>query len=376
MTFKKTLFILLLVCIIVPFTAQATVTRVMGLGGTDANYIIKDAFNPSVWPQLIRNYPNLAGGEFSSMSFQKAYVNYDMGSDKCAFQISLDRTTAPKYTMGPDLTETGGGYNKLNVIWGRKFSDMLFGVGLSYAGKSLKYDAVGEDPSRDASYMNVGLNLGVTALEQKLDASLLVDFASFSDKVGGTKVLDNDGSMTIGLAARYWHKVNDRYALIPNLKFRNMKDSNKDSNGNKHGSTNTMFALGCGNNWTPVEDMLAIFELGIMSDTDKGTESGAKKVSEFDVYWRLGFESKIFDWLNGRIGAERNWVYGTDETIQGKPKYGTNVTSTYLGATMHWNRLYLDVLVEPAFLQNGPNFISGKTTDMFSQVSLKYDFNK
>jgi hypothetical protein len=376
MTFKKAIYLLLLVCIIVPFTAQATVTRVIGLGGSDANFIVKDAYNPSIWPQLIREYPNLAGGEFSAEEFQKAYINYDMGSDKCAFQISLDRSTSPRYSSGPDLSMVGGGYNKLSLIWGRKLQDMLIGVGLNYAGKSLKYDAVGEDPSRDASYTNIGLNLGLTALEKKLDASIGIDFASFSDKVGGTKVLDNDGSMTIGLAGRYWMKMSDRYALIPNIKFVNMKDSKKDNAGNKSGYTNTMFALGIGNNWTPVEDMLAIFELGLMSNNLKGTASGAAKDTEMDIYWRLGFETKIFTWLDGRFGAERNWVYETNETIQGKPKIGTNLTSTYLGASMHWNRLHLDVLVQPAFLQNGPNFISGKTTDIFNQVSLKYDFNK
>ena len=192
----------------------------------------------------------------------------------------------------------------------------------------------------------------------------------------GVKVVDNDGSKKLSMYARYWHKVNERYALIPNVKLWNKRDSYKDELGAKYGGTQTVISAGCGNNWTPVEDMLAIFEAGLLSNTYKRTTENAKKDTEFDVYWRLGFESKIFSWLDGRFGAYRNWESFKIKSVEGEPKYNATYTRTYLGTSVHWNRFRLDALVEPAFIQKGPNFISGRTSDLFSQVSLIYEFDK
>jgi hypothetical protein len=388
MTTSKKVLVAFLLFALIPLTAQATITRVIGMGGFDAKYILHDANTPTVWPQLVRNYANLAGAEISGNDFQKAYVNYDFGGEKSAIQISLDKSNSPMFLAGPEFPNSvGGGYNKLNFIYGRPMGDdMLIGLALNYAGKSFKQDENGPGGKKDISYSVIGLNLGWTGLEKKLDLALGFDFASFSDKEGGNEVNKNDGSMDISFAGRYWYQANDKYALIPNIKFMNKKDAYKDPSASateKGSLTTTMFALGVGNNWTPVEDMLSIFEVGLKSTNDKyeettaGTAAPAAKETETDIYWRLGFETKIFEWLNGRLGAERNWESLKDETALGKPETGTNVTATYLGASAHWNRLHLDLLVQPAFLQKGPYFISGAGSDgMFSQVSLWYDFNK
>lgn len=59
------------------------------------------------------------------------------------------------------------------------------------------------------------------------------------------------------------------------------------------------------------------------------------------------------------------------------PEAAFSQTNTYLGATANWNRMYLDLQVSPAFFNYGPYFISGSPSgDIFTRVSLKYDFNK
>ena len=185
MNLKRVFDLFLIVCLLLPFVANATVIRVAGLGGEGASFIVKDDDNVTIWPQLIRDYPNLAGGEISSHEFEKAFVNYDFGSEKWALQILFDKTEYPQYDAGPDLDIVPGDYNKLNVIFGRKVDNGLIGFGLNYAAKSLKIDSSAEYPSRDASYTDFGLSLGVTALERKLDLSVSADLALFSDKVNG-----------------------------------------------------------------------------------------------------------------------------------------------------------------------------------------------
>jgi hypothetical protein len=345
------------------------------MGGLNAGYILHDASNPGIWPQLVVDHPNLAGAEISASDFQKAYLIYGF-ENKSALEFVLDKDPSRTFLAGPDTLDfVPGGYNRLNAIYGWNMSDMLLGVGVTYTGKSLKHDATGRFDKRDASYSTFGANLGITALEKKLDASLGFEFASFTDKVGGVEVSKNDGSMLVKFAGRYWYQANDKYALIPNVKFLTKKDGMKNAAG-KASLETTNFAVGVGNNWTPVEDMLAIFEVGVMSLNNNYKTTTSTKDTEFDIYWRMGFESKIFDWLNGRLGAERSWESAKYKSELGSPEYTTAVTNTYLGATAHWNRLVLDLVVKPEFLQNGPNFISGKTSDMFSQVSLFYNFNK
>jgi hypothetical protein len=387
MSKNKTILAVILLLALIPLTANATITRVIGLGGENANYIIKDAYNPNIWPQLLREWPNLAGGEFytgaNGWDFQKAYINYDFGEDKCVMQIALDKEPGRKYGMAPDDLDllAAGPYNRLSVAVGRPVGDLLLGVGVNYTGKSYKSDAYGTVPAYDISYATYGIRLGASALEKKLDLALDVEIASFSEDTSGTTMIDNDNSMSMGFAGRYWYKASDTYALIPNAKFSMMKDAKKEGDHNGDSHTTTTFGVGIGNNWTPVDNMLAIFELGIMSTSMK-SEPMVNDVttettnSEMDIYWRLGFETKIFGWLDGRLGAERFWQSMTKESWSGKPDIGTNVTATYLGATAHWNRLNLDLLIAPAFMQHGPYFLSGVGGQTFERVSLKYDFNQ
>ncbi|MFZ5432894.1 MAG: hypothetical protein ACOZB3_03880 [Calditrichota bacterium] len=388
----KNLFVVILILALIPLTASATITRVIGMGGAGANYILKDAANPGIWPQLVAEYPNLAGGEFyaadGSWDFHKAYVNYKPG-DPCVLKFELDNLMTPHYMMSPVFPDEAiGGYNRLNITYGRTLNDMLIGLTLNYAAKS--YKETEGDNKADISYSTIGANLGLTALEKKLDLALGFETASWSDKQGSTTVNESDGAMALSFAGRYWYNVNERYDLIPTLRFATMKDGAKYGDDTE-ALTTTAFVLSVGNNWRPVEDMLSIFELGVQSVSEKaeakyGGVSTDLTNSELDIYWRLGFESKIFGWLNGRFGAERSWAMGglewyyDDNTglteFPGKPDIGTSLTNLYLGATAHWNRLYLDLLVEPMFLHNGPYFVTGdETYGMFGRVSLKYDFN-
>ncbi|MBU0507926.1 hypothetical protein KKH27_03690 [bacterium] len=457
MSKNKTILVVIFLLALIPLTANASITRVIGFGGSDAVFIIRDAFTPSVWPQLVVDYPRLAGAEFgsfvsgytadyvpiSSWGFTKAYINYDFGPGKSVVHFGLDKGVNPRYSQGPRrLLLTEGGYNRLSFIYGRPLGDMKVGLAINYTGKSSEKDvetAIDTVHSIkdqfEASYSTYGARFGLTALENKLDLALGVEFVSFSDDglqgeirsfdtTRSKSTWENDGSMSLSFVGRYWCHVNDQYSLIPNLRYSMMKDAGKGDWNNEYfdapvysgsmetgsmGNTVTEFALGMGNNWKPVENVLAVFEVGILSQTNKYEESYTERNtwthsgldttirsdtsyskdfsnSLFNVYWRLGFETKIFDWLNGRFGAERTWKSLTKEwtvdqynqvvEASGKPKYGTAITNTYLGATVHWNRLYIDLLVEPMFMRNGPYFISGQSTDIFSRVSLFYKFKE
>ena len=387
MFLRKVCFAALLLAIVVlPATSHATVTRVIGLGGADANYIVRDAFNSTVWPQLVKHYGMQAGmevygsGEYG-WDVQKAYVNYDFGSESSVLQFALDKLNTRNYGMLADnelsgLDDVPGGYNKLNITYGRPMGDdMLIGVGLHWAGKSYKTNE--EGGNFDDSYSEIGLLLGLTAMEEKLDVSLGFRSGGYTIDHNGATVAEADGASDIMISGRYWHEASETYTMVPSLAI-NMHTDNTKMGDDKGEYGSTMFRLGVGNNWTPKENLLVISELGLrsMGETMTIGEGEETTDSQTDIFWRIGVESEIFGWLWGRFGAERDWRGVTTESAVGQPEWSSSVTSTFVGATTRWNRFQADLLVHPSFFGYGPNFLSGYTDMIFTKASIKINFDK
>lgn len=387
MFLRKVLWTALILAVVaLPMTSNATVTRTMGLGGDGANFIIHDAYNSSVWPQLVRHYGKQAGAEFDEIDrpwdLYKVYVNYDFGDEKSALMLSLDKGSAREYgyLANSELATLDGlpdGYNKLNLTYGRPMGeDMLIGAALSFAGKTYKTDENGGN--YDDSYSSFGLKLGLTAVENKLDVSAGFSSGSYTVKHGGNTLAEADGASTICLFGRYWHEVNDEYAIIPHLGIVSHTDNTKFGDSKVEYSESEI-NLGVGNNWTPLDNFLSIAELGVKltDETMKPAQGDETSDSQADIYWRLGVESNlIFSWLKGRIGAERNWIGATTESLPGKPEWSSSETMTYLGATVNWHRFQGDFLVNPSFIGRGPNFVSGYNEMIFTRASIKILFDR
>lgn len=387
--FKSKLFLaVLLAVVLIPLAASATITRVIGMGGEEAIYVMKDAYIPNIYPQLMVNYPNQAGAEFwthaGNWDFQKAYVNYGFGEGKSVIQFSLDKLPGKTFTYGPDVLDmVSGNYSRLSIIYGRPLGDVKVGLGLKYDSKSYKAEAVTGPPAIpeiDASYSVIGLKVGVTTLEDKLDAAVGFEMASYSAESPGADKYESDGATAIGLVGRYWHEYSETAAIVPNVRFSTKTDGYKEG-ADSESMTSTVIAIGFGHNWHPIENSLVLTDIGFKTHSMKtemtsgGTSSDATD-SHSDIYWRIGYEAKIFGWLWGRLGAERFWDSAKYESSPGKPELGSSMTYTYLGASMNWNNLYLDFLVHPSFLGYGPNFLSGYNDMIFTRASLKYVFDK
>ena len=406
---SKNFFVCLLVALALLTTmANATVSRLEGLGGSGDPYwwglpgnifVLHDAATPGIWPQLIQQYPNLAGGEFGydmdTWDLQKVYVNYSWSEKKAALQFALDKPYSDRYTMMPQVydlrfyptpTSTNAIPGRLNATFGCKLGDdMLIGGNLSYFGHSY------EDETYDLSGSIIGVKVGLSGIgDHQWDAVVGVELPSFKNDSSGTSLTENNGSMGVHFAGRYWWDYSEKTALIPNVRFNMYKDAAKTSvtgvGDFEDNITNTQIAIGAGHNWWPVENALVLSDIGIVFNTSKeeyvapGASSDETWKANVLPYWRIGFETSIFSWLDGRLGAERAWLgldyKDTGQTPTFNPKSSTSVTSTFLGATAHWNRMIFDLVVHPNFIGNGPNFISGANSgQMFTRVSLKYDFN-
>lgn len=396
MTVKKMFLLVLAIAILLPITANATSSRYMGIGGPGTDYIIYDASNPGIYPSLTMKWPKLLGIEYSGVGsawdHTLAYCVWDF-EDESAVKFVLDSSPTSLFDVSSgglfDGMDMNGNFHMLNATYARHMGeDLDIGFGLRYEGKSFTQDEIPNVVEKiDASYSSFGLTLGVTALEKNLDAALTFDFASFSRDEGSTTVMENDGSSHIGLQARYWYKYSDVSTLVPHFRFDSKKFGGKytgvgSTTTTAMSDTYTDIIIGLGHNWKPVEACLIVFELGFESygvECDNGTDTETD--TRGDIYWRAGGETRINEWLNGRLGAVRQWRGYTDESVVSgntyETTYGYTTTSIYCGGTFHYRRLVIDFLVEPDFLKYGPSFIGGDSgSGIASKVSMFYNFGK
>jgi hypothetical protein len=387
----------LTVAILIPVVSNATVSRYLGVGGAGTQFIIYDASNPGIYPSLTTKWTKLLGAEFGTATGAwdnfLVYSVWDFGEGKSVIKFVLDKTSTSVFDVNslgvfalPTGGNLGGSFHQLNILYGRPMGDVDVGLGLRFEGKAMESDLLttATDDDLTSSYSSFGATFGVTALEKKLDAALAVDFAGFSREMGPTTTVENDGSMQISVLARYWHAYSSTSTLVPHFRFvsHNLGWTTDD------GTTTTNLAnswtdivLGLGHNWRPLPNTLVVFEVGLdlMGMTyDNGTDETTD--TRTDIYWRAGGETRINSWLWGRMGAVRQWSGNVDETVIGADTFESTMnyttTSTYLGATTHWNRLHIDFLVMPDFLRFGPDFIGGGTNGVTSRLSLKFEFDE
>ena len=400
---KKFFVSVLLVLVLLPLAANATVSRLEGLGASgDAFwwnvpgnvFVLHDAATPAIWPQLVQQYPNLAGGEFhdgtGAWDLEEVYVNYSWGEKKAALQFALDRYRSMRYFNNAFATNPGVP-NKLMINYGRKLGEtMLLGVGLSYAGESME---TVDDPNTPApaneettiSASVIGLKVGLSGTgDQEWDAVVGLEMPSFTNEAAGATLSENDGSMGIHFAGRFWWNYSETASLIPNVRFNTYKDAATYPTTPETAASYsfTQIGVGAGHNWWPVENTLVLFDFGILMQTEKDEFTPAGGDVDYSdnalPYWRIGFETSVFSWLDGRLGAERAWetVSASGDGAPTEPSMSTSVTNTFIGGTAHWNRMVLDMVMIRGWFEDGPNFISGMSNTLLWRLSLKYDFNQ
>ncbi len=147
--FKRILTLVVLAAVLLPFAANATITRVVGLGGGHVNTIVMDQANYVIWPQLVKNYGTVANGEFGmaggAWDLTSVSANYDWGEDKGVVNFALNKNQHTNYTLMPDPATDGPGVNNALLIrYGRKLGgDNLAGLALTYGFESFEDKTAG-----------------------------------------------------------------------------------------------------------------------------------------------------------------------------------------------------------------------------------------
>ncbi|MBI5266061.1 MAG: hypothetical protein HY851_02400 [candidate division Zixibacteria bacterium] len=405
---KKTLILALAALMLLSAGASATITRVTTLGNT--NNILLDEANVWLYPARINMYPNFAAAEAGG-DIEAFGVHWKFG-DKNPWvlgtyfytggwqeptggsggPLGLSNTFLPFWYPAPDLSawvplvDTVTSNTRFTLFYGRKLGNNPFGFYLNAVHASFENETVGNEETQAVNEYDFGV--GLTDANGKWDLAAGLNMFGWTYKVDATSYdTKPKGNTSFWANGRMFKQLNPQWTIVPNGGFIFGKYQADDYNGDATMDLSDKYDVfsffgGIGAHYTPAANMLAVGEFGIAYGSIKNTltpTGGTATETKDNIftlpYFKAGFEGKVFDWLDLRLGATSYWQRSSEE-IAGvsKTRYNYPDNVTYLGTGMHFGNLHLDTYANPAILQNGFNFISGETTTLNYHVSVLYEF--
>lgn len=409
--------------------ATATETRVRTLG---ENYdTLRDEDNIWLYPSTLVEYPNLMIGEVRMGEFGKGGGHWGIGS----FVLGAYFNTSA-YSFIWEIPELGtleaiSIDQRIDFFYGRHLGDLPFGLRLSLWGEGSKKEddpQTSQDPNYENSYSRFELASGLTAMDGKLDLAGSLGRTGFEEKEDFDDPTTteyrfltytpskSDGSLDLSLRGRYWHTISPQWTLVPHASFGHMtldyvgqmyyqeSGTVKFFDDEKAEFSVTAITLGVGTNYAPSPKVLTVTDVGLMFassavdwtsfytvETDNYESHEFKSKPKLIPYFKMGLEGKVKSWLAVRVGVVSEWHSTTQEYVyeyrmnqQGDDEKKESSTSgvmarTYLGAGFQFGDFAIDTDLDASFLNNGPYFITGASTDdggagWAARVAFRYDF--
>lgn len=248
----------------------------------------------------------------------------------------------------------------------------------------------------DASSSSLGANLGFIYMIKKgwIEGNVTFRMNKYKTEntVGSTTATsENDGGIQLGVNLRGWiyPSKGSKVAVVPVLGFNTYSFQPKQTSGSTTitGLNYSWMSIngGVGLNW-PIMDDIQIAGGVLASYNTAKADSGNIEIKNNDFIapvFNMAVESRIADWLTGRLGftkginMESNEVVAGSTTVEQSGKSVFNSSSISLGAGFHFGRLSIDATVSERWFRHGVNFLSGgDNTDMFGVISASYNFAK
>jgi hypothetical protein len=425
---KKLLIAILGLLMLVAASSFATQTRTLVMG--ENNMIMVDDANMFMFPGRVNNYPNLALGEFGDGDMYNFGITWQFNEENPwvlgTFVSYYEPQYGPYSFWGDELAQFPYYYyyptmamapgseeqlsdsyaRRMHILYGRKLGGNNFGfsaevVRASWEAQEDSGDVLDYDFNPKQSFNQYTFGLGLTeGTSGKWDVGLSFMTGGWTDEdPDGNKISEPKGFMDLSLSGRYFWVRNPKVTLVPHARFAigkrgaewlNDPDVSDDNETEEYSLTE--FDLGCGMNYTPAPNILAVVDFGFSYETVKAEYGGgaaipdAWKGEEKETYFvfpymKLGFEGEVFNWMDIRAGGyttlwsnSDKWEsdFDVDET------WNTPSMDTYFGFGFNWGKLYLDTYTDPELLLKGLDFISGSGYDdggynMNWQVSMVYE---
>lgn len=248
----------------------------------------------------------------------------------------------------------------------------------------------------DASSNSMGANLGFIYMIKKgwVEGNFtfrMNKYKSESTTGSVTSTLENDGGIQFGANFRGWiyPSKGSKVAVVPVLGFSTMSFQPKSTSGSTTvtGLNYSWMSIngGVGLNWPIMDDIQIAGGVTAFYNTAKA-DSGNVELKSTDLIapvFHMAVESRIADWLTGRLGFQKGIHSDKSEFTSGSltgeltELMAHNSSSISLGAGFHFGRLSIDATISERWFKHGVNFLSGgDNEDMFGIISASYNFAK
>jgi hypothetical protein len=398
---KFRIFISAAVVLLLAASVTATETRVTTLGNT--NTVLLDEENIWLFPSRVFDYPRLAVGEVgqdaASNDFTRFGIHWEFSKRK-PFVLGTYFSNLPAVVPDDlnggalvDFDSTLMDNRRIDLFYARQLGTYTGGMRFSYLHSANEVDNT-DDRSKEC-FSFYDFDFGVTPKTGKWDLALNLGLGTFADEdADGNDETAADGYWEFSLMGRYFHSMGQNYVFIPHFAFMTAKrgakyyalDGDVGDLDLVEENKRTTLVLGCGLNWEPSANVLAVGDVGFRYSKYSQEQNFGNATVETDIsdhwfpYFRLGLDAQVFSWVDVRLGTSSYWTSNTREVDNGNTttKLGKSYADndTYLGLGFHFGRFHIDTYTDPDILLRGFEFINGddtNTRDMNFQVGLVYE---
>ncbi len=319
--------------------AMATQSRVAALGGYGR--YLEDDFNIFEWPATLPSYSNMVYVELMTYQWWAGWscpddfycsdiipaigASYGLGEDGAYGTLAMffyehSEPLNPfwNYWWGVQWSTDGAfmwsNAQKFHVLYGYAMEGLSFGLALTRADNSYKYENATEGEYTDAfTTISAGVrfDLGEAAY---MDVNFDLGMGASTWQTGAYGEVTEDGNMTYGVKARLFYDWNETITWVPYFGWTSydfsFKADSADYNDDYWGDKGMMFEFGIGANIAVNEDNLLLFAIEPYASAKREPSEVPSGVdgdwtSTFTVMPRfiLGLESDIKDWLTFRMGG-------------------------------------------------------------------------
>ncbi len=356
----------------------ATETRVSAMGGV--GYYLRDNSNIFVFPGTFLSYQNQVVGEFRVKNNDQFY------SIGAHIPVSSNSAVGAYLNSPLNLIIPGGVVDNIelnrasDIFYGTKLDNFNLGINLRIGMDKYTNDV--DSLTESGRYIAVGAGIS----NEKMDLGVLLEFPGASLEEG--QLERNYSGFGVGFNGRFWLKKKGKFQLLP-LVYGYYGSSNREIIPGGGGTTqetdygNMQLAAALGVNYELNEDNLIVMGLEaigyskLSTDIKDAGESSVSTMTLPGIY--LGIESKIAEWLIGRLGAAQVFQ---STTFTSKPDGGSETeTTSYetqfkmtFGVGIMFGNFLLDAAINEGIFFDGPNFISGTQEPIATRLSITYSF--
>jgi hypothetical protein len=385
------LFLALALAVVMAAPAFATWTRVVTMG--NQNMFIQDDNNIWMWTSTVNNYPRhlIIDHSIDGDSYSFGDVEVD-GSTRVGMIVPFLKQMVlggfiSNFDQDWSHNPTGDSPQKIDLFWGWRGTSVDLGIRIDHYSQGEEF---GGKVANNVTGINVGGGFNVNG--NMLEANVMYEMYDFDNETLGPSpndpVTEKDAGSDIGFGARYLHAYNSMVTIVPAFQYRTQKLSvvagpAPTGVGDGEELKTTAWDLGIGCNTVPLQGTEFITSLGVRSASFEGSDTAGVFADFSDAhmpYIMFGTEIQAKSWLALRFGAEKTWDTFTDNgpfvaPLPSEDKFWGASFDYHLGGSVMIGDVQLDLDLNPSWINNGPNFLSGGTTSpMFFFASFKYDY--